>query len=117
MRRALPFLICLTAVLFPGLLAAQATSSLRGQVRDPQGAAVPDATVTVTVEATGLQRRASTGRDGYYVIANLPPGTVRLRVAAKGFADVDHEAIVVEVGQTVTRDVELTVGGVAETIS
>ncbi len=117
MRRALPFLICLTAVLFPELLAAQATSSLRGQVRDPQGAAVPDANVTVTVEATGLQRRASTGRDGYYVIANLPPGTVRLRVAAKGFADVEHEAIVVEVGQTVTRDVELTIGGVAETIS
>jgi hypothetical protein len=50
----------------PGIMSAQlVTAALRGAVTDPQGAAVPDAKVTITDTATGFTRT---------VTASLGPG-------------------------------------------
>ena len=118
MRRAFGLVICLLlAGLDPVLLGAQATTStLRGQVRDPQGAMVPNATITVLVPATGLERMATTGNDGHYVVTNLPPGTVSVTVSATGFTDVHHDAVDLLVGQTAALDVEMPVGSVREDV-
>jgi outer membrane receptor protein involved in Fe transport len=93
------------------------TATLRGQIKDPQGQAVPAASVTVIGAANGLERRAATGADGYYVLTSLPPGTVLVVLSAPGFAEVRREGLVLEVGQTLTLDVELPVAGVSETIT
>ena len=119
MRRGSGAAICLVL----GLLAAAAlegqtaSATLRGQIRDPQGAVVRGATITITVLATGFERRAVSGDDGHYVVTNLPPRTVDVRVGAPGFADVRREALPLEVGQTVVFDVELPLAGVAETLT
>jgi outer membrane receptor protein involved in Fe transport len=92
------------------------TATVRGRVQDAQGRPVAAATVTVVVPATALTRTVPTGDDGTFVVASLPPATVDLSVAARGFADVQRRGIVLEVGQTATVDVDLAVAGVREQI-
>ncbi|MGH9159458.1 MAG: carboxypeptidase-like regulatory domain-containing protein, partial [Vicinamibacteraceae bacterium] len=63
-------------VLISLLLAASAsaqTAALTGVVSDPDGATIPEATVTVTNADTGSTRVVQTNREGAYVIPQLPP--------------------------------------------
>ena len=107
----------LAALLHVGLAYGQAaTATIRGLVRDSQGRPVPSATVTVVGRGTGLSRVVPTGEDGAFVVANLPPIVVDLRVTASGFGDATHGNIVLEVGQAVTVDITLAVAGVREQV-
>lgn len=92
------------------------TATVRGRVRDPQGAPVATATVRVSSVATGLTREAPTSSDGSFVIANLPPATIDLTVSASGFADASRQGLLLEVGQTLVADIDLAVAGVQETL-
>jgi hypothetical protein len=70
----------------PGIMSAQlVTAALRGAVTDPQGAAVPDAKVTITDTATGFTRTVTASLDGIYNFPDLPLGSYRLRVSHPGF--------------------------------
>ncbi|HXA03848.1 MAG TPA: carboxypeptidase-like regulatory domain-containing protein, partial [Bryobacteraceae bacterium] len=61
------------AAVFPELLRAQAVSGdLVGIVTDATGAAVPNATVVATNDATGVKTAATTDTSGSYRLANLP---------------------------------------------
>ena len=104
------------AVLHVTLAYGQTTATLRGQVRDAQGAAVPSATVTVSSRSTGLSRTVPTNSDGSFVVANLPPSVVDLTVSAKGFSEAKRTGLVLEVGQAVAVEIELTVAGVREPV-
>ena len=50
------------------------TGNIEGRVTDPNGASVPNVTVTASNLATGLQKNAVTNDEGVYRIAFLPPG-------------------------------------------
>ena len=52
----------------------QTTATLRGRVHDPQGAAVPAASVTVTGRGTGVSRQATTESDGHLRRRQPAPG-------------------------------------------
>jgi hypothetical protein len=52
---------------FPGLAQSASTGQLRGTVRDPQGAVVAGATVTLTEQATGSKREVTTSSNGDYM--------------------------------------------------
>src|SRR5882724_5736095 len=54
---------------------AQALSGIQGTVTDSTGAVVPDATVTVTNDATNVASHASTGWGATYPVTALFPGT------------------------------------------
>jgi hypothetical protein len=57
-------------------VSAQKTSGqINGSVLDPQGAAVPAATVTVTQLETGISRTTTTSDDGNFIVPDLPIGT------------------------------------------
>jgi hypothetical protein len=47
-----------------------------GIVTDPSGAVVPEASVTVVNQSTGLKRQVLTGVTGQYRLAGLPTGNV-----------------------------------------
>ena len=67
--------LLLTALLFPGLAAAQAvTGTISGTVVDPQKAVVPGATVTIINEATTDSRVATSDAQGDFQVTNLQPG-------------------------------------------
>jgi len=84
-RRAgvfLRFLIVVGAVLPNVSFSQTAGGTILGAVKDPQGAAVPEASVTISNNATGVTRAVLTNRNGSYQAANLQPGSYGLTVKA-----------------------------------
>ena len=99
----------LAVLAFPA--AAQVSStSLRGQVRDPSGALIPGATLTVKDAATGLERSTKSGADGSFTFTNLQAGKFDLTVVAAGFQNGVYKSIAVDSGRTTDVPVELKVG-------
>jgi hypothetical protein len=92
------------------------TGGIRGKITDPQGAIIPNATVTVTNVGTNKVETAATDEDGGYRFSNLQPGTYTVSVAVTGFAEFSQEKVVVEVGQVTTLDVPLGVAGQTATV-
>ena len=83
----------------PGFLHAQAvTGAIAGQVTDPTGAAIPDAKVIVTNQATNVSMTLTTNSRGYYSAEGLGVGEFSVTVSAAGFE------------QNVTRDIKLNPG-------
>ena len=93
---------------------AQGTAEIQGIVTDSTGAVIPGATVTATNIETNLQRTATTGSAGLYVIPNLPPGRYRVQVALSGFQTSLHENINLVVGQQLTLNTVLQLGEITE---
>ncbi len=116
MRR--PYLLALLALAWGILLPAQTTTgSIVGVVTDPSGAAVPDATVTVTNEGTGIAvLRLTTDTSGNYVATALPPGRYSVTVEARGFKKSVSPGINLSVQDRLGVNVTLEVGQVSETV-
>src|SRR5215213_9439192 len=66
---------------------AQTTTvgSISGTVRDPSGAVVPNAEVTLLEENTGFTRKVNTGSDGIYSALSLPVGRYSVSTSPQGF--------------------------------
>ncbi|MCL6480553.1 MAG: carboxypeptidase-like regulatory domain-containing protein [Firmicutes bacterium] len=111
--RNLGFLVLLVAFCVP---AWAQEASLSGTVTDPDGAAVPGATVTIRNKATGVSRTTTTGEDGSYVFPQVSPGTYRVEVRKEQFKTAVHENVVVPVGLPTTFNVRLEIGAIAETV-
>ena len=60
-------------------------ASVLGTVKDPNGALVPGATVTLTNEDTDEVRTENSGAAGEFTIASVPPGRYQLRITATSF--------------------------------
>ncbi len=56
------------------LMAQQTLGGITGQVTDPTGDAIQNATVTVIAEQTSMTRTATTDGTGVYTFVNLPIG-------------------------------------------
>jgi hypothetical protein len=103
------------AVAVSGLAAAQETTgSLQGQVTDPQGLAVPGATVTVT----GPQgaRTFVTDAEGRWVAPFLTPGVYTVRVELQGFKASEQQNVQVQLASRREIDLRLETGGLTETV-
>src|SRR5215831_18684908 len=70
-----------------------ATGSLRGQVADPSGAAIPGASVVLT-PATGSPIVIQSDAQGGYDFKGAPAGKYTLTVAAQGFTLYENDAVV-----------------------
>ena len=82
-------------------LAAQASfqAQLRGTVKDASGAALPNATVTVTEAGTNLNRTVQTDGAGAYIVRALRPSTYTVEVTATGFQTEVKKDVVLQVDQ------------------
>src|SRR4249920_3441192 len=60
--------------------------AINGTVIDPSHAVITDATITIRNKQTGIQRIATTERDGLYHVENLDPSEYEMEVARSGFA-------------------------------
>ena len=106
------FRIPLRAVIIYGVLIlfgphafAQARiGSIQGVVKDPGGALVPNATITVTQPVTGYRQTTQTDAQGSFKLVNLPFNTYKVRAEANGFQP-DEESIDLET--TIPLNLEL----------
>ncbi len=95
----------------------QITGTIVGTVKDQQGAVVSTATVKATNVDTGFSRSAPTNGYGQYRIDFLPVGRYTVAASAPSFERFVQENIALNVDQTLTVDIPLTVGAQSETIT
>src|SRR5580698_2384493 len=106
------FLLSLTS----SLLAQNATTSVRGSIKDPSGAVVPGATVTLLDSSTGKVLQATSNNSGEYQFNQIPPAKYTIKVSAPGFADQSKVAEFL-VNQPATVDFAVTVQASAEIVN
>jgi hypothetical protein len=85
--------------------------TITGTVTDPKGLTVPQAKVVIRNTDTGIARPPlETSDSGNYSAAFLQPGHYEVSVDKDGFSPVVRKDLVLQVGQTLTVDMALTVG-------
>src|SRR5260370_18657222 len=83
--------------------------SVSGTVTDPQGAAVPNAKVTISNKDTGISQTLATSDSGTFTSGALAPATYVVRVEAKNFKTY-QTTLAVQVGQISTANARLEIG-------
>jgi hypothetical protein len=107
-------LLCL--LLSASLAIAQtATTSLRGTIKDPSGALVPHAKVTITDKSTSASFAAMTSDSGEYIFVQIPPAKYTITVFATGFGDQSKYAELL-VNQPATIDFALAIQASSVTV-
>ena len=92
-------------------------AQIEGVVTDPNGAAVPSATVTARNLGTGAERTVTTEANGSYRLPLLPLGTYRVKIEATGFRRLVREGITLTTGSIATVNAQLEAGGLEETVT
>src|SRR5438132_13210163 len=87
----------LTMTLASNASAQTFRGTILGTVSDPNGAVVPEATVTAKNVGTGIERSTVTDEFGNYTIAELPIGTYQVTVKKSGFQTLAVNEVTVEV--------------------
>jgi hypothetical protein len=118
MRRALGilFLVLLIAVASRYAVGQTERGTVAGQITDNSGAILPDTTVTLKNEATGVVQTAKTNSDGNYVFQDVNPGSYTVTAERDGFEKTEHTHTVVDVNQTNQQNFSLDVGVTSETV-
>ena len=96
-------------------LAQEAT--IVGTISDPTGAAVANASITITNTETGVARTLPTTGDGQYVAPDLPIGRYTVHVSAPGFKGAEQKNLVLNVGDRTRIDFKLQVGSTQEQVT
>jgi hypothetical protein len=92
-----------------------ALGTLRGVVRDQQGGALPGVTLTVRQVDTNTMTTAVTGAEGQYFLPNLRPGSYEVTAELASFVP-DKQTLELRVGQDLTVNFAMKLGGVSETV-
>ena len=92
-----------------------ANTSLRGTIKDPSGALVPGATITLTNATNGQSLSATADTAGYYVFSQIPPARYTITVAAAGFSNQSKTAELL-VSQPATINFTLSVQSSSVTV-
>jgi hypothetical protein len=105
-------LICL-----PMSLRAAANGSLSGTLKDPTGAVVQGATLTLVNTSLKSEYKAVSNGQGFYSFPTLPVGHYDLTIEAKGFDSQKKTNVAVNTDATLKVDVQLTVGRRSEALT
>jgi hypothetical protein len=105
-------LLLLIGLLSLPLHAQEVSGSINGVATDETGALLPGVTVTVTNSATGRSLTTQTAGDGSYNARALQPGRYTVKFELPGFAPAQYPDVNLLVGQTITVNAKLRVGGV-----
>jgi carboxypeptidase family protein/TonB-dependent receptor-like protein len=90
--------------------------SVSGSAADSSGAAITDATVTLTNLGTAEKRTQQSGADGLFTFVNLFPGHYRVDVEKQGFKHFVRTDVTVEVQQDTHIAAALQVGEVSQVV-
>jgi len=99
-----------------GLAQDAQQGSITGFVYDQSQAVVPNTTITVTNQATGLSRAALTTDAGVYTVIGLQPGVYNAKATALGFKTTEQTGIILDVSASVRVNFSMAVGAVTEIV-
>src|SRR6476620_3513445 len=109
------FCVSIFAVGFIGIASAQEfRGSITGTVTDPNGAAIPGATVVVKNTETNVTNTVTTNDEGAYTVPFLLPGTYDVSASGSGFKTATREKLSVKVDDRLTLDFPMQIGTSAE---
>jgi Carboxypeptidase regulatory-like domain len=116
-RKLFALLLSLILITSAVSLHAQSTfGSVAGSVTDTSGAAITDATVTLTNLGTSEKRTANSGADGLFTFVNVTPGDYRVDVEKQGFKHFVRNPVTVQVQQDTHVEAALQVGEVSQVV-
>jgi len=99
-----------------GILFAQSDlGRISGFIKDPSGATIANAKVTVQ-NKSGVERQTATNDSGYYVITNVPPGLYTMVAEAAGFQKFETTNNKLDPSADLVIDATLTVGSASQTV-
>ncbi len=108
------------AILLPAGLRAQAgaTGAITGAVVDQKGGTISGAMIVVINQATGKkEREVISTHAGTFNVPSLPPSHYSLEITATGFSRLVRNNVLVQVTETASVSVTLSVGQVTETLT
>jgi len=109
--------VCLAAFITAPAVAQDFRGAISGRVGDLSGAVLPGVTVTATNTATNQATGSVTNADGVYHLPFLTPGVYHVVAELPGFKRLDRRNIEVRIGDRLTLDLRLELGGIEETVS
>jgi hypothetical protein len=107
---------CVLLMLFALPLAAQ-NADISGTVRDHTGSVIPNATLKLTNEATGVVLTRTTDGQGIYSFPSIQPGLYDIQVTAQGFGSQIRTGIDLHVADNIAVNFNLKVGSVSTTLT
>ena len=93
------------------------TATLYGIVRDPAGAVIPGATITLTNEGTGAVKQTTTDDAGEFVFTALPVSSYTLKIEKSGFKAYVSSKIELAAAQNIRETYTLELGQVSESVN
>src|SRR5437016_10883869 len=107
--------VCFALLVSPGLFAQSDLGKISGFIKDPSGATIANAKVTVR-NNTGVERQTTTNDSGYYVVTNVPPGFYTMVAEATGFQKYETTNNKLDPSADLVIDATLTVGSASQTV-
>src|SRR5579872_4868134 len=94
----------------------QGEASIIGSVVDATGAPIPEASITLTSQETGANRKVATDASGHYELSLLGVGGYEVTVEKTGFQTGTRKGVTLVLGQRATVDFTLSVGEIKESV-
>src|SRR5437773_9343991 len=107
--------VCLALLVSQGLLAQSDLGKISGFIKDPSGATIANAKVTIR-NNTRIERQTTTNDTGYYVVTNVPPGLYTMIAEATGFQRYATSSNKLDPSADFVIDATLTVCTASQTI-
>ena len=117
-KLAFAFLSSLVLVFCSARVHGQGTDlgTIRGTVTDSSGAAIPNATVTITDALTNTARQTQTNSQGHYEMFGLRPGAYRVVITAPGMDKKEITDVELKGSDSVSADAVLKVSARQESV-
>src|SRR4029077_1200943 len=98
--------------------AQQLTATLSGTITDQTDARVPGARVVVSNESTGDTRETKGDAQGFFSVTALIPGTYKVSISGKGFANWEMNGVLLNQGDSRTiPNIHLKIGSEATAVT
>ncbi len=110
--------VLVSALLFSIVVFAQGGGNvaITGFVKDPSGAVIPNAKVTVTQQGTTVERTTVTNANGQFSVPSLPPATYTVAIEGTGFKK-SVQTITLLADQVRALDVVLELGNATQVVN
>src|ERR1700680_486588 len=111
-----PFRLVLALALGALSLFGSPVGSISGTIKDPSGAVIPSAQLTLTSNSTNQLLKTTSNAQGEFQFLELAPTTYSLVAEASGFKKINVSSIVVQVDQTTHLELKVEVGNTSESV-